>query len=122
MICILELDGQPAAATYCLNHENKAHFYQAGWNADYSSISIGKMAVAWTFKCAIERGIKVFDFLPGDYSYKREWGDTARQVLTLEAYARHSPRAAAFRLMRWGKRLVVPQQHAAVATGTESKE
>jgi CelD/BcsL family acetyltransferase involved in cellulose biosynthesis len=110
MICILELDGRPAAATYCLVHDQTAHFYQAGWNADYSAISIGKMAVAWTFQCAIERGLKTFDFLPGDFPYKREWGDSSRRVICVEAFAAASLRANAFRLLRFVKQKVLPKK------------
>lgn len=103
-ISLLELEGRPGAATYCFLHDRRAWFYQAGWNADYGSISIGKLAIAWSIQCAIRRGMAEFDFLPGDYSYKEEWSDSVRHVVEVEAFSPSSPRAALFRLLRFCKR------------------
>jgi CelD/BcsL family acetyltransferase involved in cellulose biosynthesis len=103
-INILELDGAPGAATYCFHHDGRAWFYQAGWNTDYGGISIGKMAVAWAVQCAIGRGLREFDFLPGDLPYKQEWGNAVQHVVDVEAFHPLSPRAAMFRLLRFCKR------------------
>lgn len=107
-IDILELDGAPGAATYCFHHDRRAWFYQAGWNANYSGISIGKMAVAWAVQCAIQRGLREFDFLPGDLAYKQEWSNAERHVVDVEAFDPRSPRAAAFRFLRFCKRQTTP--------------
>ncbi len=103
-INILELDGAPGAATYCFHHDGRSWFYQAGWNADYSDLSIGKMAIAWAVQCAIQRGLREFDFLPGDLPYKQEWSDARRSVVDIETFNRLSPRAAVFKLLRYCKR------------------
>lgn len=104
MIVLLELDGKFQAATYCLIHDNKAWFYQAGWNQDYCGISIGKLALAWTVRHAIELGLREFDFLPVDYSYKQEWANGVRHVLDIEAFNPRSSSAAIFRILRFCKR------------------
>lgn len=104
MIVLLELDGKFQAATYCLIHDNKAWFYQAGWNQDYCGISIGKLALAWTVRHAIELGLREFDFLPVDYSYKQEWADGVRHVVDIEAFNPRSATASIFRFLRFMKR------------------
>lgn len=103
-ISLLELDGRPAAATYCFNHDNRAWFYQAGWDATYASISIGKMAIAWGLKRAIARGLREFDFLPGEYEYKQQWSDDALHLVEIEAFNPLSLRALLFRSLRFCKR------------------
>ncbi len=104
MIVLLELDGQFQAATYSLIHDNKAWFYQAGWNQNYKDISIGKLALAWTIRHAIERGLREFDFLPVDYSYKQEWANGVRHVVDVEAFNPQSSSAVVFRVLRFCKR------------------
>ncbi|MCE9518300.1 MAG: GNAT family N-acetyltransferase [Verrucomicrobia bacterium] len=103
-INLLELNGAPGAATYCFHYDGRSWFYQAGWNADYSDISIGKMAVAWAVQCAIQRGLREFDFLPGDLPYKQEWSNAQRSVVDIEAFNPLSLRASVFRLLRFCKR------------------
>lgn len=115
MIVLLELDGKYQAATYCLIHDNKAWFYQAGWNQDYCGISIGKLALAWTVRHAIELGLREFDFLPVDYSYKQEWANGVRHVVDIEAFNPRSSSAAIFRILRFCKRSA---HHAAIAANT----
>jgi CelD/BcsL family acetyltransferase involved in cellulose biosynthesis len=107
-ISILELDGAPGAATYCFHHDRRSWFYQAGWNARFSGISIGKMAIGWAVQCAIQRGHAAFDFLPGDMSYKQEWSNAVRHVVDFEAFNPTSPRSALFRLLRFCKRRTAP--------------
>ncbi len=104
MIVLLELDGKFQAATYCLIHDNKAWFYQAGWNQEYCGISIGKLALAWTVRHAIELGLREFDFLPVDYSYKQEWANGVRHVVDIEAFNPRSSSASIFRILRFCKR------------------
>ncbi len=104
MIVLLELDGKYQAATYCLIHDNKAWFYQAGWNQEYCAISIGKLALAWTVRHAIELGLREFDFLPVDYSYKQEWANGVRHVVDIEAFNPRSSSAVIFRVLRFCKR------------------
>lgn len=103
-INVLELDGEPGAATYCFNHDGRAWFYQAGWKADYGDISIGKMAIAWAVQCAIQLGLRDFDFLPGNQPYKQEWSNRVHHVVDIEAFNPLSPRAAIFRALRYCRR------------------
>lgn len=104
----IELDGEPAAASYCMVDFGRLWLYQAGWNEDYKRISIGKVSTAWAIRCALQRGLKVFDFLPGDAGYKREWANAVRFVVDLEAFNPQSLRALAFRVLRGLKRMIGP--------------
>ena len=104
MISTLELDGTPAAAAYAFADFGRLWFYQAGWNESYAALSIGKLSVAWLAQCAMAAGLKEFDFLPGDLSYKREWSNKARHVVDVEAFNPYSGLAFVFRLVRGIKR------------------
>ncbi|MEQ1841287.1 MAG: GNAT family N-acetyltransferase, partial [Verrucomicrobiales bacterium] len=104
VIPLLELDGKPGAVSYIFNDFGKFWFYQSGWNEEYSTISVGKMATAWNVQCAIESGIREFDFLPGEYAYKQEWSNDVRFVEDVEAFQPWSLRAWVFRGLRACKR------------------
>jgi CelD/BcsL family acetyltransferase involved in cellulose biosynthesis len=53
-------------------------------------------------------GLKEFDFLPGDLSYKREWSNKVRHVVDVEAFNPFSGLALVFRLVRGIKRRFCP--------------
>lgn len=106
-INLLELDGKPGGATYCFNHDGKAWFYQSGWIGDYVELSIGKLAIAWAVQCAIQSGLRDFDFLPGDQPYKREWSNAVRHIVDIEAFNPLSVRAGIFRFLRHCKRRAI---------------
>jgi CelD/BcsL family acetyltransferase involved in cellulose biosynthesis len=80
--------------------------YQLGWDPAYSRISLGYLAMRWSIENAMKRGFARYDFLPGDYSYKREWCEQVRYVADLECFHYLRPRAVLFQLLRSLKRHV----------------
>lgn len=80
-------------------------FFQVGWNPEFARLSMGHLSIRWAAQCCMERGISLFDMLPGTYSYKANWAQTSRYVLDLEAYQPESFLANTFRAIRHLKRL-----------------
>lgn len=99
-LTLLELDAMPRAATYCLVDDGRALQYQAGWDPHYASLSIGRLAMGCAIREAIERGLREFDFLPGDGPHKRLWTQQARHLDDLECFRPRSLRAGFFRALR----------------------
>jgi CelD/BcsL family acetyltransferase involved in cellulose biosynthesis len=96
----IQLDGQIAAARYGFTHFGHYWDFQTGFNPAYSKISLGKMGMAWAMQCAIERGLSVFDHLPGDQDHKRHRSTSSRMVYHIESFNPRSTRALLFESMR----------------------
>jgi CelD/BcsL family acetyltransferase involved in cellulose biosynthesis len=58
----------------------------------------------WSFECAMAAGSTVYDLLPGDYPYKREWCNRARFVSDIECFNSLSLKGLIFRILRRIKR------------------
>ena len=97
---ILQADGVMAAAVYGFVDRGEFFLYQTGWHADYARLSPGKQAVRWALMCCMQRGVHLYDALPGEYEYKRQWGDSTRWLLDLEALNAASWRAGLFHKLR----------------------
>lgn len=100
MMPLLHADGRMVAAIYGFIERDEFFQYQMGWDGAYSRLSPGKMAVRWALMCCMQRGLRLYDTLPGEYEYKRQWADTARWVLDLEAHNPASWRATTFHALR----------------------
>lgn len=110
MMACLEANGQMAGAIYGFVEGKEFMFYQVGWNPEYSRFGLGHLCIRWAVECCIQRGLKLFDMLPGSYRYKEDWAKTSRHVLDLEAYQPESLRAMLFRAVRSLKR-GLPARH-----------
>ena len=91
----------------------------------HGSISMGNLAVRACVQEAIQRGLKMADFLPGEYRYKREWSSRVREVSDLECFHRLHPRSLLFLALRALKRRFAraePEPAAAAATKPEENE
>ena len=100
----IELDGHIAAARYGFTHFGCYWDFQTGFDTAFSDISLGNMGMAWAMQCAMQRGLALFDHLPGDQEHKRQRSTTSRSILHLETFNSRSPRALAFTLLRKTKR------------------
>lgn len=104
MLPLVMVDGEPAGAVYAFCFRGEMLIYQMGWDKRYASMSMGNMSVRVAVMEAIQRGMSMADFLPGEYRYKREWSSRIRVVCDLECLHRWHPRAVIFRLARELKR------------------
>lgn len=83
---ILRLNGKPAAGFYCMNYKDKYYYYQAGFDQNYSSYSVGLAGIALLVNKAIEEGAAEFDFLHGAEMYKYLWTSRDRKVQRLDLF------------------------------------
>ena len=100
MLPLLEAEGQIVAARYGFAFEGKFWSFQSGYDPSYGKLSVGNLSLGWAAQCAIERGLKEIDHMPGDARYKEEWSTHTRRVLHLEAFNPLSLSATLFRLLR----------------------
>jgi len=100
LLPLIEADGRIVAARYGFAFADKFWSYQTGYDPAYAKLSVGKLSLGWAAQCAIERGLKEIDHMPGDARYKEEWSTHTRTVRHLEAFNRLSLTAAVFGLVR----------------------
>lgn len=82
---ILEYEDKPAAALLAFWFGENALFYQTGWDPDspVARLSPGMVLVAQSIRDAIEGGLRYFDFLRGEETYKSRLTKTSRNTVTL---------------------------------------
>lgn len=73
-LCILELDAQPAATVLCFDYNGTLYLYNSGYDPLFSSLSVGLLCKILNIKDSIQRGIKRYDFLKGEETYKYRLG------------------------------------------------
>jgi CelD/BcsL family acetyltransferase involved in cellulose biosynthesis len=106
---MLALDGKMVAGCYGFIEGNHFFHYQIGWDCQYAAFSMGNLAVKNCVELCIERGVREYEMLSGEYRYKSEWCPEARRLIDVEGYALGSPAAACFVGLRSIKRLIRPQ-------------
>lgn len=102
----LTVDGEMVGAVYGFMERDEFFYFQSGWKRSLARFSPGHQSLRWALECCMQRGLRLFDLLPGVYRYKREWAHTSRYVTDVEAYRPHNLRAAAFRCARQMRRML----------------
>jgi CelD/BcsL family acetyltransferase involved in cellulose biosynthesis len=73
-----------AASMFCFEFDNAFLVYNSGYDPDlYPSLSTGIVLLAHCIRDAIERGLKVFDFLRGEEEYKYRFGGVRTEIHNL---------------------------------------
>jgi len=122
LLPLLEADGQVIAAMYGFVERDEFFQFQMGWDPAYARLSPGKLVMRWCIDCAIHRGLRVHDMLPSDYEYKRQWCDSLRWLIDLEAVSPASWRAALFNALRAARRLLPRRLQDEAGPTTELQE
>lgn len=89
------------AMLYGFVERKEFFFYQHGWEERLSRLSPGNLVLNWSMDLACQKGLRLYDMLPGDQAYKAEWCRDVRVLLHLEAT---HPKRVKGRLFRWLKR------------------
>jgi CelD/BcsL family acetyltransferase involved in cellulose biosynthesis len=108
-LCLLSLDGAPAAGLYGFRHHDVFYFYQSGFDPAFARYGVGLVTMGLTIKSAIEEGAREFDLLQGVERYKLLWARQARDLVRFEIYPpllRGSVYRGAVGLTRAAKRAV----------------
>lgn len=112
---VLSHQGAPLASLLMFYFGESALYYQAGWDPDspLASQSPGVVVMANSIRDAIQEGLRYYEFLRGDESYKTRWTKTYRKTSTLlvarSLMANNYLRAARFKdiakrfLVNWTK-------------------
>jgi CelD/BcsL family acetyltransferase involved in cellulose biosynthesis len=119
---LLEADGKLVAALYGFVEREQFFQYQTGWDWSLAKISPGRLVTRWAIDGCIQRGLQVYDMLPCDYEYKRQWCDGARLLLDLEAFNPASWRAIAFHALRTVRRWLPRTTSQVVISSNDSQE
>jgi CelD/BcsL family acetyltransferase involved in cellulose biosynthesis len=103
---LLEANGHFAAGRYGFVYDQRYWDYQSGYDDAFRALSVGNLNLGWAAQNAISRGLREYDHLAGDQSYKQAWSTRTRRLLHLEAFNRTSPVSMLFRLIRSLKRTI----------------
>lgn len=122
LLPLLEADGRIIAAMYGLVERDEFFQFQMGWDPALAKLSPGKLVMRWCIDCSIQRGLRVHDMLPSDYEYKRQWCDSLRWLIDLEACNPASWRAAVFHSLRAIRRLFPRRQPSLTPAVNELQE
>jgi CelD/BcsL family acetyltransferase involved in cellulose biosynthesis len=79
----LWIDGECRASNYGLDDGVNFYFYSAGYDQAWRNMSPGLVLTGLSIESAIQRGLKRFDFLRGDETYKFDWANATRETVTL---------------------------------------
>jgi CelD/BcsL family acetyltransferase involved in cellulose biosynthesis len=85
-LMVIHLDGRPAAAFYGFRYRHRVHFYQSGFDPQFSNSSVGLVMIGLTIQDAIREGALEYDLLHGDEPYKFLWTKAIRQLVRLDLY------------------------------------
>jgi len=80
----LTINDVKAASMFCFEFNKAFLVYNSGYDPDlYPSLSTGIVLLAHCIRDAIERGLKVFDFLRGEEEYKYRFGGVRSEIHNL---------------------------------------
>lgn len=84
-LCFLTLNDKPVSAVYAFKYAEKMFNYLTGFDPQYSKYRVGHLIFLYLIEHSMNNGIKEFDFMRGDESYKRLWNPIIRKNLELRA-------------------------------------
>lgn len=77
-LVFLKLNGRIIAYYLGFIYNNIVHFWNTGFDPDFSQVSPGKLLLHYWIKDSFEKGYKQFDFMVGEESYKSQWTNLVR--------------------------------------------
>jgi CelD/BcsL family acetyltransferase involved in cellulose biosynthesis len=85
---VLTVDGEDAAVLFGFAYEGTLALYNAAYDPNLASLSVGIACAVYAIRAAIAEGLRTYDFLRGDEPYKYDLGATDHWLLRLEASRR----------------------------------
>lgn len=83
----LQAGANVIAVEYIFRVGSVVHDYLGGFDEGWSKYSPGNLLLIFAIQASIESGIRVFDFLEGDESYKQDWGTEVRENSCLHIFS-----------------------------------
>lgn len=84
----LAFDGRLAAVNYAYAYRGEVSLFQTGFDPERGALRPGYALLAWSIEQAISEGMRVFDFLKGEHSYKKTWAQDRRSMCVIRANRR----------------------------------
>jgi CelD/BcsL family acetyltransferase involved in cellulose biosynthesis len=82
-LSFIEVEGLPIAAYYGWRIGDRQAYFNSGFDPAYGHLSPGIVLQAMAIEHAFEEGVREYDFLLGDESYKLRLADRSREVHTV---------------------------------------
>ena len=79
----LWVEGACRASVYGLERGNTFYYYNAGYDLDLASKSVGLVLIGLSIRAAIARGNTLYDFLRGAETYKFDWSNSHKTLVTI---------------------------------------
>jgi CelD/BcsL family acetyltransferase involved in cellulose biosynthesis len=95
----LELDGRIGAVQFAFRFRDRVFQLQEGYDSERSSDRLGVVLRAHVLRRLIAEGVRVYDFLGGENSYKKRWAAQPGQYRTLRFAVPFSRGSALLRLV-----------------------
>lgn len=105
-LSVMWLDDAPVAAMYGFEYNKVFYFYQSGFDSTYATYSVGLVMAGLVIKTAIERGVREFDFLHGEESYKYLWASAERELVRYQFFPPHARGSALSRAMQARRKVI----------------
>jgi CelD/BcsL family acetyltransferase involved in cellulose biosynthesis len=83
VLVLLNVGDLTVAAKYDFAYAGKLWNYQGGWSLDFARFRVGNVLLARLIEWGISKGFSEYDFLAGDYPYKRWWSTGIRFTIDL---------------------------------------
>jgi CelD/BcsL family acetyltransferase involved in cellulose biosynthesis len=90
-LSFLRLDGRPLAFHFNLRYGGVIYTLKGGYDRSFARFSPSKLLHHEMIRRAFAEGLARYEFLGGEESWKREWTQTVRERLALEAFAPTPP-------------------------------
>lgn len=87
-LSFLSLNDEPVSAIYAFRYRNKMFNYLTGFDPKYGDYHVGHLLFLYSIKKSIEEGLREFDFMRGDESYKQNWNTLIRNNLEVRRIKR----------------------------------
>lgn len=76
----LWVNGECVASVYGFDSAGTYYYYNAGYDPEWASSSVGLVLTGLSIKAACERGQRRFDFLRGEEAYKFDWANGSENL------------------------------------------
>ncbi len=99
----LEIDGEPAAFSFCLMRSQRLYCLKLGIEERSRRYAPGVLIDYCTLKHCFELGLERYEFLGADEAYKRYFATAATDVVRLRTYRRRSAASVRYLTRRYGR-------------------
>jgi CelD/BcsL family acetyltransferase involved in cellulose biosynthesis len=79
-------EGECRASVYGFDNGRTFYYFNAGFDPEWSQLSVGLVLTGLSIRGAAERGCATYDFLRGDEAYKFDWADGSVQLVTADLF------------------------------------